>query len=139
MGLLAVLACAPAWAGPVVALVVEADGIPAALTPVAGDPQRGRKIFESRAANCSLCHTIPGGGHLPGGNIGPPLAGVGQRLTEAQIRLRIVDPLRRNAESVMPSYYRVKGMTQVAPEYRGRPVLEPQQIEDVIAYLRTLQ
>ena len=132
------LACAPAGAGPVVALVVEADGIPAALTPVAGDPQRGRRIFDSRAANCLLCHAIPGSGDLQGGNIGPPLAGVGQRLTEAQLRLRIVDPLRLNAESVMPSYYRVEGMTRVAPEYRDRPVLEPQQIEDVIAYLLTL-
>jgi sulfur-oxidizing protein SoxX len=73
------------------------------------------------------------------GDVGPPLAGVGARLTAAQIRLRIVDPARPNRESVMPSYYKVDGLQRVAAPYRERPILDAQQIEDVIAYLRTLQ
>jgi sulfur-oxidizing protein SoxX len=73
------------------------------------------------------------------GNIGPPLAGVGARLSEGQIRLRIVDPVRLNPGSVMPSYYRVEGLSQVAQAWRGKPVLTAQQVEDTIAYLLTLR
>jgi len=39
----------------------------------------------------------------------------------------------------MPSYYRVDGLTAVAAQYRGKPVLTAQQVEDVIAYLLTLR
>ena len=73
------------------------------------------------------------------GNIGPSLGGVGARLTAAQIRLRIVDPARLRPDTMMPPYFRTDGLLQVAPAYRGKPVLEAQQVEDVIAYLRTLQ
>jgi sulfur-oxidizing protein SoxX len=39
----------------------------------------------------------------------------------------------------MPAYYRTEGLTRVAPEYRGRPLLSAEQIEDVVAYLMTLR
>jgi len=93
----------------------------------------------SQDSNCLLCHAVPEGIDRGAGNIGPSLAGVGRRLTEAQIRMRIVDPLRVNPDTVMPSYYKVEGLLRVAPAYRGKPVLDAQQVEDVIAYLRTLQ
>jgi len=53
--------------------------------------------------------------------------------------MRIVDPLRVNPHTVMPSYYKVEGLLRIAPAYRGKPILDAQQVEDVIAYLRTLQ
>ena len=72
------------------------------------------------------------------GNVGPPLEGVANRLTEGQLRLRIVDSMRLNRNTAMPSYYRVTGLNQVAEAYRGKPVLNAQQVEDILAYLATL-
>jgi len=39
----------------------------------------------------------------------------------------------------MPSYYRVAGFELVAAQYRGKPILTAPQVEDVVAYLATLQ
>ena len=51
----------------------------------------------------------------------------------------MVDATRLNPATIMPSYYRVDGLTRVAPAYRGKPVLTAEQIEDVVAYLMTLK
>ena len=72
------------------------------------------------------------------GNIGPPLVGVGARLTPGQLRLRIVDPTRVNRGAAMPAYFRIDGLDGVAQNYRGRTILTAQQVEDVVAYLATL-
>lgn len=104
----------------------------------AGDPARGREVFVAReGGHCVLCHAAPG--VATAGNVGPSLAGVGKRLTPAQIRLRIADIARVNAQAVMPTFHRVEGMQRVAPEYRERPVLNGQQVEDLVAWLVTLQ
>jgi sulfur-oxidizing protein SoxX len=139
LAVLAAVAAAPQAAERLVPYRVDADGISGALTQQAGDSERGRAIVVSRDSNCLLCHAVPDSRGRPMGDVGPPLAGVGARLTAAQIRLRIVDPARPNRESVMPSYYKVDGLQRVAAPYRERPILDAQQIEDVIAYLRTLQ
>ena len=39
----------------------------------------------------------------------------------------------------MPAYYKVEGLTRVAPAYQGKPVLSAEQIEDVVAFLTTLR
>jgi sulfur-oxidizing protein SoxX len=39
----------------------------------------------------------------------------------------------------MPPYYRVNGLTRVAPGFRGKTILSAEQIEDVVAYLMTLR
>ncbi len=67
------------------------------------------------------------------------LSGVGARLSEGQLRLRIVDSVRLNRDTIMPSYYRMDGLNQVAAAWRGKPVLTAQQVEDVVAYLLTLR
>jgi sulfur-oxidizing protein SoxX len=64
---------------------------------------------------------------------------VGARLSEGQIRLRLVDPARVEPDSIMPAYLRTEGLARVAPAYRGKPVLSAAQIEDVVAYLATLK
>jgi sulfur-oxidizing protein SoxX len=142
LALLATLACAGAGAAqaaePVVAYRVEAGAIAAPLA-TRGDATRGRDIAWSRDSNCVLCHAVPDSGGRPTGDLGPPLAGTGARLTEGQLRLRIVDSLRVNPESIMPSYYRADGLNRVAPQYRSKPVLTAQQVEDVVAYLLTLR
>ncbi len=109
------------------------------LATSAPDAERGRKVLVSRESNCILCHAAPETGERFFGNLAPPLSGVGKRLNAAQMRARIVDPLAFNAESIMPAYYRVDGLHRVAEPLRGKPVLSAEQIEDVIAYLLTLQ
>ncbi len=39
----------------------------------------------------------------------------------------------------MPSYYRLEGLERVAPAFRGKTVLSAEQIEDVVAFLKTLR
>ena len=86
------------------ALLVVDDGIPAPLASGAGDAARGRGLLVAReSANCVLCHAVPDAAVRFSGNVGPPLAGIGARLTPAQLRLRIADNTRLNPASVMPS------------------------------------
>ena len=122
----------------IVSYRVERGAIAAPLAG-RGDPARGREIVLSRDSNCILCHAVPDSGVRFMGDLGPPLAGAGARLTAGQLRLRIADSMRLNPDTIMPSYYRVEGLTGVAAQYRGRPVLTAQQIEDVVAYLLTLR
>ena len=116
---------------------VTGDAIVSPLTAEAGDPERGRKVFEGRDGNCFLCHTVPGERFM--GNLASPLDGVGARLKEGQLRLRIVDSMRLNRDTIMPSYYRIDGLNQVAPAWRGKPLLTAREIEDTVAYLLTLR
>jgi len=118
---------------------IEGDAIHASLGAVSGDALRGRELISGRDANCLLCHAVAETGVRFMGDIAPPLSGVGARLSEGQLRLRIVDSSRLNPETVMPSYYKVDGLVRVAPAWRGKPVLTAQQIEDVVAYLKTLK
>ena len=117
------------------------DGIPRPLPGTAtGNAERGRALLVERGnANCVLCHAFPDAALRVAGNVGPPLAGVGGRLSPAQLRLRIADIQRLNPNVAMPSYYRVDALDQVATEYRGKPILDAQQVEDLIAYLERLQ
>lgn len=103
-----------------------------------GDAARGRALIVARdSANCVLCHAVPDVRFA--GDLGPSLAGVGRRLSEAQLRLRVADNLRVNPATVMPSYYKTDGLDRVAPAYAGKPILSAQEVEDVVAYLATLQ
>jgi sulfur-oxidizing protein SoxX len=139
MLLVAMAGCAVAASPALEPYRVEGDAIPASLGSAIGDPARGREVMTGRDANCLLCHAVAETGVRFMGDIAPPLSGVGARLSEGQLRLRIVDQSRLNPDTVMPSYYRVDGLVRVAPAYRGKPVLTAQQVEDVVAYLKTLK
>ncbi len=115
------------------------DAIAAPLTALPGDAARGRAVVAGRDANCLLCHALPDPELRFMGNLAPSLAGVGARLTAAQLRLRVVDSARLNRDTIMPSYYRTDGLTRVGAAWRDKPILGAQQIEDVIAYLLTLR
>ena len=109
------------------------------LTSNIGDPVRGREIVISREGNCLACHNIPDIDDLFQGNIGPSLAGVGNRYTIAELRLRLVNPYVLNPESLMPAFYKVNGLIRVDEKYIGESILNAQQIEDVISWLITLK
>ncbi|HZE59900.1 MAG TPA: sulfur oxidation c-type cytochrome SoxX [Burkholderiales bacterium] len=105
-----------------------------------GDAKRGRAIVASRQVGlCLLCHSGPFPEEPLMGSIAPSLAGVGARLSEGQLRLRIVDSSLVNPRTIMPPYYRTTGLTHVAPAFKDKPILDAQQIEDVVAFLATLR
>jgi L-cysteine S-thiosulfotransferase len=142
---LAGLAAAVAIASPATAqeparVAFAGDAMPSSLTGARGDPVRGRAITLDRQRGlCILCHSGPFPEERFQGDLAPDLRGVGGRLSEGQLRLRIVDSSRVNAATIMPAYLRTEGLTRVASAYRGKPVLSAEQIEDVVAFLSTLR
>jgi sulfur-oxidizing protein SoxX len=119
---------------------VVGDAIPDSLTGAKGDAERGRGIVVNRQVGlCLLCHTGPFPEEKFQGTLAPDLTGTGARWSEGQLRLRIVDASRLNPDTIMPPYYRIDGLTRVAPAFQGKPVLTAEQIEDVVAYLATLR
>ncbi len=127
-------------AGALGPFAIVGDTIPAALDGRTGDTARGLAIIsDRRLGNCLICHHLSKTDEPFQGEIAPSFDGVGSRLSAEQIRLRIVDPSKLNPETLMPSYYRVEGLVNVAPEYKGRPVLDAQQIEDIVTYLTGLK
>ena len=125
---------------PLAKFVVIGDGIPAPLSTIAGDATRGRAIVENRQTGmCLLCHQAPIPEATFQGNLAPSIVGAGTRSTAAQLRLRLIDGRRLNPDSIMPSYYRVDGLMKVGSAWQSKPILDAQQIEDVVAYLLTLK
>lgn len=119
---------------------VVGDTIPLALTSTSGDATRGRAIVTNRQLGlCLLCHTGPFAEEPFQGNLAPDLAGVGTRLTEGQLRLRLVDGRRINPATIMPAYHRTDALVRVGPAWQGKPLLAAQQVEDVLAFLLTLR
>lgn len=119
---------------------IVGDAIPVSLTGAPGDPAKGRTIVGTRQVGlCLLCHSGPFPEERFQGELAPDLRGAGSRWDEGQLRLRIVDSSRLNPATIMPSYYRVDGLQRVAPNFRGKPVLNAEQIEDVLAFLKTLK
>ncbi|WP_439573591.1 sulfur oxidation c-type cytochrome SoxX [Phreatobacter sp.] len=138
--LLGLCLAGPSAGQEVAPFTVTADAVEAPLGGLTGDAARGARIVRNReTANCLICHTIPDPSETFMGEVGPPLAGVGLRLSAGQIRLRVIDPTQVNANAVMPAYHRVAGLVHVEERYRGRPVLGAQEIEDVVAYLSGLK
>ena len=120
--------------------IVVGDAIPDSLTGAPGDPARGKAVVTSRQTGlCLLCHSAPLPEEKFQGTIGPDLKGSGSRYSEGELRLRIVDSRRLNPDTIMPSYYRLEGLEKVAPGFRGKTVLSAEQIEDVVAFLKTLR
>ena len=135
MGLIAALA--------VSSFVVVGDGIPQPLTATPGDAPRGRAIVVNRQQGlCLLCHSGPFVDVREQGNLASNLQGTGARWTAAQLRLRVADARRLDPGGLMPSLHRephADSAQRVGAAWQGMPVLGAQQVEDVVAFLQTLQ
>lgn len=120
---------------------VVGDGIPEPLTAAPGDAARGRAIVVNRQVGlCLLCHSGPFPEERAQGNLAGNLSGAGSRFSAAQLRLRIADAQRLNPASLMPRFHVVDtDAPLVGRSWRGRPVLDAQQVEDVVAFLQTLR
>ena len=119
--------------------VIDGNSIPESLTAIPGDATRGRALVLERTNTCILCHSGPFPEEKFQGDLAPNLAGSGSRWSTGQLRLRLVDASRFNPGTIMPSYYRTDGLDRVAANWRGKPILSADQIEDIVAYLATLR
>jgi sulfur-oxidizing protein SoxX len=112
------------------------------LTSKAGDPAAGRNWFVGRKlGNCLACHvnkeTSDEQFH---GEVGPPLDGVGDRYDEAQLRAIVVNSKAVfGDQTLMPGFYHLAGLHRIADTFAGKTILSAQQVEDVVAYLKTLK
>ena len=130
-----------AHAEPYYAWQMENFAINAPLGGLKGDAKRGKQLsIASDKGGCLVCHEMPIPEESFHGNIGPSLIGIASRLTEGELRLRVVDEKQINPETVMPGYYRhPKYFNLVAEDYEGKTYLSAQEVEDVVAYLLTLK
>jgi len=113
--------------------------IPQSLTGKPGDPVNGKKVVIGRKkGNCLACHVMPIPEQQFHGKAGPALNGVAERMEEADLRMRLVDPKVVNSDTMMPSFYKT-GQHRVLKKFQGKTILSAQEVEDVIAYLLTLK
>ena len=129
-----------------VIFTVVGDGIPQPLTKQPGDAVAGRAIVVDRSQGlCLLCHSGPFDrteAERAQGNLSTSLSGVGSRYSAAQLRLRVADAKHLNPASLMPAFHRLPADAQaqrVGAAWAGKPVLNAQQVEDVVAFLETLK
>lgn len=58
---------------------------------------KGEQLFNQK---CAMCHVVRG----KGGAIGPELTNVAARMKEADLKVQLENPKKKNASSSMPSY-----------------------------------
>jgi len=121
------------------AQTVAGDSIYESLSSNPGDVARGRAIVASRQTGlCLLCHSGPFPEERFQGNLAPELGVSVARLNASQLRARIVDASHFNPNSIMPAYYKIGHLNRVAPKFAGQTILNGQEIEDVVAFLVSL-
>lgn len=116
------------------------NSIPKSLTGKAGDAKKGRALaIDRKMGNCLACHAMPIPEQAFHGEVGPSLEGIASRMSEGEMRLRIVNPKVVNKGTIMPAFYKKDGFTGVLKKFKGKTILSAAQIEDIIAYLKTLK
>ena len=95
------------------------------------------RIVDFRSEAWPKCHALPG--VKEAGNLGPPLVGVGSRLTLSEIRVRVADITQVNPDAAMPAFRKAEGLHRVAPAYANKMLLSESQLDDVVAYLASLK
>ncbi len=120
---------------------LESKGVQRSLTGSLGDPQKGRLVaINAEKGNCIACHRIAALSTEPShGDLGQPLTGVAARYTEAQLRPLVINAKTFFPNTIMPSFHATDDLQRVPAEYAGQPVLSAAEVEDVVAFLRTLR
>lgn len=145
---LVAMTAAFAWPGqaaePVVSYTItNGSEITDSLTGAPGDIARGRALYAGeQRAGCPACHVAPGGvtdtAIAAPDLAGPDLSGIGARLSAGAIRLWIVAPSAIAEDATMPAYYAVGQRDQADDPLYGGPALTAAEIEDLVAYLASL-
>ena len=135
------VATAPtAFAADLVKYKIVKNSIPQSLTGKKGDAKKGRRwVINRKLGNCLACHKMPIPEQPYHGVIAPDLRGVASRMTEGEIRLRVVNSKQINPDTIMPAFYRNTGFHRVMKKFKGKTILTAQQVEDIVAYLMTLK
>lgn len=125
---------------PVAYEIIDETSILEPLTGKPGDPDQGRATFiDRKLGNCLGCHAVTELEAEPfHGEVGPPLDGVADRYEEGELRLQVVDAKIVNTDTIMPGFYVTDGLHRVAPKFAGKTILTAGQVEDIVAYLKTL-
>ena len=124
--------------------IVDGVSIPDPLTDVVANAERGEALFaDPEKGGCAECHAAPGVEGKPTRS-GPPLDGVGARLSASAIRLWIVNPRALVEETTMPAYYSLDAEAATPgagpdAEPRAAPRLDGESIEDLVAFLESLK
>ncbi len=116
-------------------------GIINSLTGSIGDPTRGSAVMaDAGKGDCLACHRVPAiGGDTPQGDLGPNLSGVAVRYSGAQLRQIVVDPKVLMPNTVMPAYHKPSAFDRVPAKLIGKTVLSAGEVEDIVAFLKTLR
>lgn len=128
------------WAWPCFVLMMAILALDAQAQTLAEAQANGRKIVTDRRHGlCLLCHASSFPEEPFPGNIAPDLTLLVQGRTAAELKARIANPQAFHPDSVMPAYgVPMEGPT-VGPRWRGRSILTEQELNDVVAFLMTLQ
>ena len=123
-----------------VKFVMKDGAIAKSLTGKPGNAVNGRKLAINRKlGNCLACHVLPIPEQAFHGLIGPELNGGASRLSEGEIRMRIVNPKMANPDTIMPAFYKNEGFERVLKKFKGKTMLSASQVEDLVAYTMTLK
>jgi sulfur-oxidizing protein SoxX len=141
VGLAAMMLAGVSVAGEQASYKVVDGGIPASLSGKAGDAQAGKLVMiDRKLGNCLACHVVSELKDQPfQGEVGPPLDGAGDRWTEAQLRLIVASSKEIFPGTIMPAFHQTGGLNRVADKFEGETILTATQVEDVVAFLKTLE
>ncbi|WP_323763889.1 sulfur oxidation c-type cytochrome SoxX [Marinovum sp.] len=122
--------------------------IEASLSGAPGDAESGAVIMKTKSkGNCISCHAVSELSDAPfHGEVGPVLDGVGSRWEAAELRGIVANAKMTYDGTVMPAFYKTSGFIRPGDGFTGKagdeplpPLLSAQEIEDVVAFLMTLQ
>jgi sulfur-oxidizing protein SoxX len=98
----------------------------------AGNPARGQQLFTG-AGGCSTCHDTASGLRI----VGPSLKGLAERAGTRMQGMSADDYLHESIKS--PNAFVVSGFPPNVMPQNFAQTFSPQQIEDLVAYLKTLK
>jgi len=125
----------------------EYGAVEVSLSGASGDAVNGALIAGTKSkGNCVACHAITALADVPfHGEVGPSLDGAGARWNAAELRGLLANAKMTFDGTVMPAFYKVDGFTRPGNAYTGKaaegelmPILTAQEIEDVVAFVATL-